>query len=135
MITLWDVFEHLKDGHTYLKEFGNHLEAGGIILLQVPNGYALAAQMLQEKCNMFDGLEHVNLYNPRNIAVLAEQCGFKVAAIQSVISEVKVMAKYLNYEDPYSGESKPANLTQMLNEETILKDLLGYKIQVALKKM
>ncbi len=56
-ISLWDVFEHIKDGNKYLRLMKNLLAPIGVLFLQVPNFQSLASRALQEKCNMFDGLE------------------------------------------------------------------------------
>lgn len=133
VITLWDVFEHLKDGFTYLAHFKNILSPQGILFMQIPNGFALAAQVLQEKCNMFDGLEHVNLFNHRNIKALAERAGFKVIGMKSVISEKNVLSNYLNFEEPYSDLKTYSQLFDVISESAILDQLLGYKLQVAFK--
>lgn len=132
-ITLWDVFEHIKAGEFYLNTMKQLLSKKGVIFLQIPSSDALAAKVLQEKCNMFDGLEHVNLYGVNTIKLLAQKCCLSVLDIQSVISEIGVMNNYCDYEDPYLGNAD--NKTDLLNliGETQLKEkLLGYKLQVVL---
>ena len=135
LITLWDVFEHLKDGEKALRDFKNLLTKDGVILLQVPNAGSLAAKIMHEKCNMFDGLEHVNLYSPDTIETLAKNCGFDVLAIKTVISEINVLQNYLNYEDGYTG-SQPSvsSLFPEIDEKYILDNNLGYKMQVAIRR-
>jgi 2-polyprenyl-3-methyl-5-hydroxy-6-metoxy-1,4-benzoquinol methylase len=133
-ITLWDVFEHIKDGKAYLESFKNYLAPDGVLFLQVPNAGSLAARILHDKCNMFDGLEHVNLYSPKTIKLLVEQAGYNVVAMKSVIPETNVIANYLSFDDPYLG-NQPATdgFLEMISNDEILDKLLGYKIQVALK--
>ncbi|MDA7848318.1 class I SAM-dependent methyltransferase, partial [Sulfurospirillum sp.] len=80
-ISMWDVFEHIRDGKDYLNQMKNLLSHSGVIFLQIPSSDSLAAKILQEKCNMFDGLEHVNLYGVKTIELLAKKCGLKVLSL------------------------------------------------------
>lgn len=133
VITLWDVFEHLPDGKEQLKLFQSKLSSKGVIFMQIPNSDALAAKVLQQRCNMFDGVEHVNLYNPKTIRLIAQKVGLKVKYLETVISEVAVLNNFLNYEDPYMGASGYSEkLLDILDADFIHKNYLGYKMQVVM---
>ncbi len=131
LVTMWDVFEHIKDGQAILKAIAEKLKPEGGILLQIPSAGSLAARVLQDKCNMFDGLEHVNLYNQSTLTLIAENSGFEVIAYDTVISEASVINNYLNYDNPYLGSFDGKD--QLFNEDYILSKQLGYKIQAVLK--
>ncbi|MCG6202910.1 methyltransferase domain-containing protein, partial [Psychromonas antarctica] len=132
-ITMWDVFEHLTNGDYYLKLMKKLLNNNGVIFLQIPSSDSLAAKILRKECNMFDGLEHVNLYGVQTIKALANKCGLKVLDIQTVISEIGVINNYLNYEDPYLGNTKnKQSIPTIIDEQRIHETLQGYKIQVVL---
>lgn len=134
VISLWDVFEHIKDGRRYLSDLKPHLNSDGVVFLQIPSADALAARILQESCNMFDGLEHVNLYSLKAIKKLADDCGFDLLSVTSVISEMGVIDNYLNYDSPYFGETDSVGvISSLVDEEKLLDDLLGYKLQIVLK--
>lgn len=133
LISLWDVYEHVKDGRSLLSKAREHLTEGGAVFIQSPTQDALAARILQERCNMFDGLEHVNLYSHANLEAMADRCGMKVARIQSVIPETGVIANHLDYQHPYLGASDGASLRLAgFDAETILGRNLGYKFQAVL---
>jgi SAM-dependent methyltransferase len=135
VISMWDVFEHLKDGFTYLNHMKNLLTDDGVVFLQIPSADSLAAKILQEHCNMFDGLEHVNLYGEKTISTLAQNCGFEIASIETVISEIGVINNYLNYEDPYKGGTlNNTHIPKLIDEKGIHTNLLGYKLQIVLQK-
>lgn len=132
-ISMWDVFEHIRDGEDYLIQMKNLLTEDGVIFLQIPSSDSLAAKILQEKCNMFDGLEHVNLYGVETIKLLADKCGLKVLNLKTVISEIGVLNNYLNYEHPYFGETTNKEfIPNLIDEKTLHEKLLGYKLQVVL---
>lgn len=134
-ISMWDVFEHIKDGEDYLTQMKNLLTEDGVIFLQIPSSDSLASKILQDKCNMYDGLEHVNLYGVETIKLLAKKCGLKVLDIDSVISEIGVINNYLSYENPYFGSTTNKEfIPDLIDEKTLLEKLLGYKLQVVLGK-
>ena len=135
-ITLWDVFEHLKDGVFYLKHLASLLSEGGVLFLQIPSADSLAARMLKEECNIFDGLEHVNLYSFRSIEALAAKCRLKIINMETVISEIGVMNNYLNYESPYFGTtSNTLSLLSLIDKDQLHRNKLGYKMQIVLARI
>jgi len=134
-ITMWDVFEHIIDGEFYLNHMSSLLSKDGVIFLQIPSSDALAAKILREHCNMYDGLEHVNLYGVETIKKLANKCNLEVLSIKTIISEIGVINNYLNYENPYLGNTKNKEfIPNLIDEEKLLETLQGYKIQVVLGK-
>lgn len=134
-ITMWDVFEHIKDGEFYLNNMKKLLSNDGVIFLQIPSSDSLAAKILRDKCNMYDGLEHVNLYGVDTIVKLANKCGLEVISLKTVISEIGVINNYLNYEDPYlGGTTNKEFIPNLIDENKIHKSLQGYKLQVLLGK-
>lgn len=133
-VTLWDVFEHLKDGRRFLEQCRRLLAHGGVVFLQVPNAMSLAARLMQSQCNMFDGMEHCNLYGPETLRRLAERAGYEVVAMTSVISELAVLNNYVHYESPYSGRmGSTSELLGIIDERTLHERLLGYKLQALLR--
>lgn len=133
LVTLWDVFEHLINGEFYLNEIKNVLSEDGVIFLQIPSSDSLASKILREQCNMYDGLEHVNLYGVENIKMLANKCGLKVLSLKTVISEIGVINNYLNYENPYLGSTTNKEfIPNLIDENKIHETLQGYKLQVIL---
>ncbi len=101
--------------------------------MQIPSSQSLAARILHEKCNMFDGLEHVNLYNKKTILHLVDQVGYDVVELRSVIDELAPISNYLHYEDPYFGSFKGDRDISFLSTEVIHQELLGYKLQITLR--
>jgi 2-polyprenyl-3-methyl-5-hydroxy-6-metoxy-1,4-benzoquinol methylase len=132
VITLWDVFEHIKDGRTYLQNLKSKIRSGGVVFLQIPSADSLAARIMRDKCNMFDGLEHVNLYSRQTIAKVAENAGYRILGMVSVIDELKPLLNYLSYEDPYYGQFRGAGDIDFLSQDLIISKMLGYKLQVLL---
>ncbi|MCD4757557.1 MAG: class I SAM-dependent methyltransferase [Arcobacteraceae bacterium] len=132
-ITMWDVFEHIINGEFYLNLMKCLLNENGVIFLQIPSSDSLAAKILQEHCNMYDGLEHVNLYGVETIKKLAHKCNLEVLSLKTVISEIGVINNYLNYENPYIGNTKNKEfIANLIDEKKLHETLQGYKLQVIL---
>ena len=90
---------------------------------------------MQEKCNVFDGIEHVNLFNENNIYTIAKKNRFKVLSVESVISEIPIISNYLNNYHPYLGISKEKKILGILDDKILHKKYLGYKMQVVFKSI
>jgi len=133
IITMWDVIEHIKDPHKLLKDIRKNLKIGGLFFFQTPNVNSLAARILKEKCNLFDGIEHVNLFNENNIYTIAKKNKFKLLSVESIISEIPIISNYLNNDHPYLGSSKEKKILGILDDKILHKKYLGYKLQVVLK--
>ena len=134
-ITMWDVFEHIIDGEFYLNTMKELLEENGVIFLQIPSSDALAAKILQEHCNMYDGLEHVNIYGVETIKKLANKCNLEVLNLKTVISEIGVINNFLGYENPYLGNTTNKEfIPNLIDEKRLHETLQGYKLQVTLGK-
>jgi 2-polyprenyl-3-methyl-5-hydroxy-6-metoxy-1,4-benzoquinol methylase len=136
VVTMWDVIEHIKDGNKFLKKIKKKLNKGGLLFIQTPNISSLAARVMHEKCNVFDGIEHVNLYSFQTMKILAKKNGFEILNSESVISEIPIISNYLNYTDPYFGENDYKDtILGLINEKKLHQNKLGYKMQVILKKL
>lgn len=134
-ICLWDVFEHIKDGVGYLKQLALHTSTpDSLVFMQIPSAASFAARVMREKCNVFDGIEHVNLYSPSTIAATAQRAGFDIVAMESVIDELKPTLNYLRFDDPYLGSFSSSPDLSFLDANTIHANKLGYKLQVVLRQ-
>jgi 2-polyprenyl-3-methyl-5-hydroxy-6-metoxy-1,4-benzoquinol methylase len=135
LVTLWDVLEHCDDPMVILRDAYEVLDEDGLLFLQVPNVSALAPRIMRERCNMFNGYAHINLFGPDTLKEILIAAGFREFSFQTVISEISVINNYLDYSDPYFGPSTERD--QVLNYidiDFIEKNLLGYKVQVVARK-
>jgi 2-polyprenyl-3-methyl-5-hydroxy-6-metoxy-1,4-benzoquinol methylase len=134
VITLWDVFEHIKDGVEFLEQCRRFLRPDGIVFVQTPNNDSLAARTLQVACNVFDGLEHVNLYARQSLTTVCDRAGYSVEDFGTVIAEVGVVNNYLAFEDPYlGGATETESVLGLISRSDILSRDLGYKFQACLR--
>lgn len=130
VITLWDVLEHIQDPIKYLISLRSLLNEDGKILLQVPTSDALAARIMQEKCNMFDGIEHLTLFSEKSLNIAFQKAGYTKLSLQTVITDSYAIANYLSYaSNPYLDEGKKMSQFSVLDEKNIEKFGFGYKLQ------
>jgi|TARA_X000000950_G_C13890474_1_gene650645 transcription elongation factor Elf1/predicted SAM-dependent methyltransferase len=135
LVTLWDVIEHIKNGKSFLGVVNRLLKKKGYLFIQTPNAQSLAAKIMHEKCNVFDGLAHVNLYDFKNLDLLCKQSGFKKIYSRTILSEIPIINNFLNFQNPYFGNVAGKTILNFLNEEDIHKNYLGYKTQALYQKI
>ena len=132
-ITMWDVLEHLPNPKKVLSTINHILKSNGILLILVPNGGSLAARILREQCNMFNGCQHINLFSLPTIELLLDS--FQILEKKTLISEFSVLTNYLNYDHPYLGKGeKCTHLLDIIDESKLHDNYLGYKLQIVAKK-
>ena len=133
-ITFWDSFEHIKNGLQCLNDCKKILKNGGIVFLQCPSRDSLALKILQEKCNMLDGVEHVNIYGSKSLLKLSERANSKILDYKTIISEIGVINNHLNFDDPYLGDTENTKtIFKIIDEKKMHQNKLGYKFQTCIK--
>lgn len=134
-VAMWEVLEHVTHPREIVRSIYKVLKPGGVFLTVVPSVDALAARILQEKCNSFFGMAHINMFSNLTLTNLLEDEKFNVIKRTSIISEVSIINNYLSYEDPYQGDAKMLrSIFDLMNEDYINKNLLGYKLKFIARK-
>jgi SAM-dependent methyltransferase len=129
-ITLWDVLEHVRDPVSYLSTLRSYLQPNGFLFVQVPSSDSLAARIMREACNMFDGIEHLTLFSAHSLDLACHQAGLIPLGKESVISEIHALRNYLSYgRDPYLCKPTFPFAEDFLSADEIESSGLGYKIQ------
>jgi len=78
VVTLWHVFEHLKDPVPALNKLYRILKPGGILVMTMPNVNSMAAHVGGKYWFHLDSPRHLWLYNETNIKTLLSAANFKV---------------------------------------------------------
>lgn len=134
-VTLWDVLEHIDNPGEVIGNAYKILKQGGILLIVVPNVNSIAAKIMHDKCNVFAGHAHVNMFSPQTLSKFLEGFGFNILHKETLISELNVLNNYIEYQNPYLGQSENRQtLFGSINEKFIHDNLLGYKILMIAKK-
>ena len=130
VITLWDVLEHIQQPVDYLSALRPLLSRHGLVFVQVPTSDSLAARILRENCNMFDGIEHLTLFSRGSLDIAFQKAGFTCLARSTVISEIHAITNYLSYQsNPYLDTPLLPFKLDFLSDDHLESCGLGYKIQ------
>lgn len=130
-ITLWDVLEHIGDPVAYLQHLRQLLNPGGLLFVQVPTSDSLAAKIMRESCNMFDGIEHLTLFSGKSLDLAMKSAGLSLVRKEYIISDSFAINNYLSYEvDPYLPQrDHPPHQLDFICKDSLFEQGMGYKIQ------
>ena len=78
MVTVWDVFEHLRDPRKDLCKIHRLLKRGGCLVMTTPAIDSLPHFLFRERWMGFKEEEHLFFFSKKTMNSLLAQCGFKV---------------------------------------------------------
>ncbi len=78
VVTLWHVFEHIKDPTVALNRIHAILKPGGVLVMSMPNVNSLACRVGKKYWFHLDSPRHLWLYNETNIKTILSSTNFKV---------------------------------------------------------
>lgn len=77
LITMFDFIEHVKYPQKVLRQASSLLGKNGYLVIVTPDTKSLSALIMGKRHNDYI-MEHLNLFNRKNIKYLLNKCGFKV---------------------------------------------------------
>ncbi|HEX6387894.1 MAG TPA: methyltransferase domain-containing protein, partial [Solirubrobacteraceae bacterium] len=99
-ITLWDVLEHIRDPWHLLGRLAPLLDAGGVLLVRVPDARALTAlsgvgaQAYLALCHPTNPEEHPHHYTPMSLEAIAARAGFALGDVQAARDDERVVSAW-----------------------------------------
>lgn len=144
-VTAFSLMEHLNDPGSLVRAVRGWLKPGGVFAAISPNTYSLASMILREKMPTFDGRNHLQYYTVDSFRRLFEQNGYTVVHLDTVLTALPNIKKYIQYQDPYSeeaqGEFLPSPLRAFFNgprnqelESFIYQNHLGLRLRLIAKR-
>ncbi len=135
-ISILDVLEHIVQPKAFLAEVMRYLTPGGVVFIQVPNLNSLFVQLEGlGNSNFVPG--HWSYFEPTSLRNLAQEYGFEVLMMETVISELDRIMDF----PAHVVRRKAAELTQrpIADESEISagwlhEHLLGYKLICVLRR-
>jgi len=85
LITCFQTLDHLSDPLGMLKTIYENVKPGGNVYMIMHNTDALQAKILGEKSPIID-VEHIYLFNKKNLPMLCQKAGFKVVSVFDITS-------------------------------------------------
>lgn len=83
-----DVLEHVPDPINFLIDIRKVLRPGGLVAIQVPNAGALMSLVDGADNQIFNGLIHLNYFDPESLDQAAQIAGFELVATTTFLSEL-----------------------------------------------
>jgi dolichol-phosphate mannosyltransferase len=91
VITLWDVFEHIRDPHMALERMAALLKPDGVLAMNLPNAGSRYARLMGRHWALIIPPEHLHLFNPDNLARLLAEHNFS-QTLQTYIGKSYTLA-------------------------------------------
>jgi len=104
-VFLLNALEHLRGPKDAVLEAKKLLKPSGVIYISVPCIDALVNRVMHEKAGVFAGHSHIQFFSIKTLSALLEKTGFDVLEYETIITEIGVIKNYLNFKDPYFGDS------------------------------
>ncbi len=127
-ITLMGVLEHLPHPADFLLKVRQLLVPGGVLAIVAPNIDSITTRVLQEKCNTFDGIEHVNFWNRETFSRFFPRVGFELVHAETTISEIYSLNNYLHFEHPYACPVEYPLLLDVLTPDYVHQRFMGHHL-------
>lgn len=84
VITLWHVFEHLKDPHLAVEKIASWLKKGGYLFIEVPSSNSLYLNIFGKYWQQLIVPEHQFFYHSKSFNKLLQKNRLKIAEIRNV---------------------------------------------------
>jgi len=130
VITFWASLEYNKNPREVLRKALHILKPGGLLLIYISgNANSLVMRMLREKCVgfLFNRLWY---FSPASLdkLIMYVKPTLKFIERKSMVPSLDVIASYLDYMDPYEGNSKLFSEDELrMLLDLIEKKDMGYK--------
>jgi 2-polyprenyl-3-methyl-5-hydroxy-6-metoxy-1,4-benzoquinol methylase len=145
-ITALSLMEHLNDPVSFVQTAHRLLRTNGVFAAISPNTYSLASIILREKLPTFDGRNHLQYYTLNSFKRLFEQNGYRVVHLDTVLTALPNIKKYIQFKDPYGEESPddlmPSNLKDFFFgsqkeefEAFIYRNHLGLRLRIVAQRI
>ena len=83
VVTMFDVIEHVPDARRALERVRHFLASDGRLFITTPDSGSVTARVLGNRWYHYDLVQHVALFNRRNLTALLDQTGFAVESIRT----------------------------------------------------
>lgn len=133
-VTLWDVIEHVPDPHAILRSLHRVMKPGGMLFLSTPDAGSAVARGMGSRWHYLDPIQHIVLFNRRNLRTILEACEFEVLETRTFghhyrVGYVADRLAYLHAESPLGAAAgfvaKKLGPAARLKLRLNLRDVMG----------
>src|SRR5436190_12142121 len=83
VVTMWDVIEHVPRPDEALVRMREILKPGGLLFLSTPDAGSVVARLMRSRWHYIEPMQHIMLFNKKNLARLLDASGFDVIATRT----------------------------------------------------
>jgi 2-polyprenyl-3-methyl-5-hydroxy-6-metoxy-1,4-benzoquinol methylase len=125
--SLSEVIEHMRRPKEALKKVYACLKTGGCVFLSTPNMSSVFAKLMGAYWYPLDTPRHLQLFNPRNLRMLLESCGFilEQCHIHQPVDRISHSLIYMSEESVKWTERKTRLLEKLVTIPALLVSLTG----------
>jgi len=116
VITMFDVFEHLKDPLVNMRKLAGLLKPDGVIIIATGDTKSLAARVLKRRWTFFIPPQHIYFFNRQNVVTFLAKAGLKPKHWHSVGKWLSL--GYILHLAHTTGESRLASFLYCLIKKT-----------------
>lgn len=124
VVTLFDVFEHLKDPAAELQQIHRILKKDGLLVLATGDSGSFWAKLAGKKWTFYNPPQHIFYFNQVNVRRLLEENGFKVERITKTGKWLSL--RYILHLGSTVGESRLAGILYGFVKDNFLGRLSLY---------
>jgi SAM-dependent methyltransferase len=121
VICMFQVFDHIADPGSLLRECYKALKPGGLLLCLNHDVAAFSARLLGEKSPIID-IEHTYLYGKDTIQKIFKEHGFQTKEVGSAVNTISI--SYLSQLIPFPYKLKMSLISFLQNQSIGKLDLL-----------
>ena len=103
-VTLWHVFEHLKDPFSALEEIDRILKPGGFLVISVPNIESLQAKVFGRNWIHLDLPRHIYHFSPWSLSGALQKKGFTIVDYRHFSAEYGMSGVILSLGAALTGK-------------------------------
>ncbi len=131
-VTLWHVFEHLRDPFSTIEEINRILKPGGVLVISVPNIESLQARIFGENWIHLDLPRHIYHFSPGSLSKALEDKGFIIEEMRHFSAEYGASGIILSLGAALTGKGPDFfNTLRGGQKKTSVYGIFAYSILMA----
>ncbi len=131
-VSMWNLFEHLDNPKSMLRNIKKILKPNGLVFVLVPNINGLVNTILRKDAVAFAGNTHLNFFSVQTLNKFFSLNGFKPVYYETLFTELETIKNYLDFKEPYSDQTNKK--INYFTPSYIHKNYLGSKLIMVAKK-
>jgi len=117
-VTMWQVIEHLSNPKATVQEVARILKPGGIFAVSTPNIKSIGWLLLKERWHCIEPEVHLNLFSPRGLEKLINDCGLKTKHLETSDIKPLTIRTFLRRHKPNNDLKASSSVAKLATEKS-----------------